>query len=175
MGSVPTPLDWVANAGNFATATMLQDGVGTPLDFLLDPPGAQVRRTTAQAISAGGSGTAIIFDTEDSDNDTMHATNGTKLFCNTPGRFLVSGSIPYDTATSGAREIRLTKNGASLVPGGRIAIPATASVASVVLPATEVALAVGDFLELVAFSGTAVNTLATNGLFPVFRARWIGP
>lgn len=181
MGTVPTPYDWIANAGAYATAAALEAGVGDPLTFLLNPPGAQAYRSTAVAVAAA-TATPIPLTVEDFDNDagggasdTMHAVNSSQLVAKWAGRYLVSGQIPYDAAASGVREVRLTKNGATLVPGGRNVQPATAAAISVVLPAIEVSLAVNDYLELVAFSATAVNTTAANGLFPILRARWVGP
>src|SRR5690242_2498740 len=112
MGSVPTPLDWVANAGNFATAAMLQAGVGDPLTFLLNPPAAQARRTTAQSIP-NNTPTVMLFDTEDFDTDTMHSTSvsTSRLTCNTAGTYKVEAYIPFDGATAGIRDARITKNG----------------------------------------------------------------
>jgi hypothetical protein len=178
MGTVPTPLDWAGNAGNLATAAMLQAGVGDVLNFLLNPPGCQVRRTTAQTI-ANNTVTAISFDTEDFDTDTMHdpASNPTRLTCNTPGRYLVAGSIPYDAGTTGNREARITKNGSD-VSGGRNLIPAPGGGGLVVLtPIIEVSLVAGDFLELRAnqSNGTSLTTTAVNSVFPMFRVRWVGP
>jgi len=181
MGTVPTPLDWVANAGAMATAEMLEAGVGDPLTFLLNPPGVQAYRSTAVPIPAT-TATPIPFTVEDFDNDagggasdTMHAVNSTQFVAKWAGRYLVGGQIPYDAATSGVRECRLTKNGATLIPGGRVIQPATAAAVSCVLPPIEVSMNLNDYLELAAFSATAVNTTAANGLFPIFRMRWVGP
>ncbi len=180
MGTVPTPLDWIAADGTFITAAIGQAGVGDVLDFLLDPPGAQVRRTTAQSIPVSTQ-TPIQFDAEDSDNDAMHNTgsNTSRLTCNTPGRYLVAGAIPYDGGTTGNREARIVKNGSgSGVAGGRVLIAAPGGGALVmVTPTIEVAMIAGDFLELAAFHSNAASltTTAINSLFPIFRARWIGP
>jgi hypothetical protein len=180
MGTVPTPLDWIANDGQLATATMLEAGVGDVLSFLLDPPGAQVRRTTAQSIP-NNTPTAIQFDAEDSDNDAMHSTvtNTSRLTCNTPGRYLCAGAIPYDAGTTGNRECRVAKNGVSTgVAGGRNIIPAPGGGGLLVVsPVIEVPLLAGDYVELYAVqsNGTSLTTTAINAVFPLFRARWCGP
>jgi hypothetical protein len=157
---------------------MLQAGVGDVLNFLLNPPGCQVRRTTAQSIP-NNTVTAISFDTEDFDSDTMHdpASNPTRLTCQTPGRYLAVGSIPYDTGTTGNREARLAKNGSD-ISGGRALIAAPGGAALlIVTPVIEVSLVAGDFLELRALqtNGGALTTTAVNSVFPMFRARWVGP
>lgn len=174
MGTVPTPLDWVANAGLSPTAAAFQAGVQVPLNFLLDPPGCQVRRTTAFAVPV--SATPMPFDAEDSDNDTMHSTVSTtgRITCNTPGRFLFTGVVPFDAATSGQRDARYQKNTSTIVAGGRT-LETTATATVLVLPSIEIALVAGDFVELYVASATAANSTAVNGLFPLFRARWVGP
>lgn len=176
MATVPTPLDWIANAGVYATAAMLEAGVGDPLTFLMNPPGATVHRGAAQSIP-NNTPTAIAFDTEDIDIDAMHSASGTRLTINTPGTYFVSGMIPYDPNATGQREARLVKNGTgSAVPGARTIIPASGSfTVTAVLPSIELPLIVGDFLELVAnqTSGGALNTTAANGVFPVLCARWV--
>jgi hypothetical protein len=179
MGTVPTPLDWIAADGTFITAAIGQAGVGDVLDFLLNPPGAQVRRSTAQSIVNSGSGSAIAFDTEDSDTDAMHSVNGTRLTCNTPGTYLISGMVPFDPNGTGSRDARIVKNATGVaIPGGRtILIPSGSVSITVPLAAIELPMIAGDFVELIAFqsSGGALNTTAANGVFPFFRASWVRP
>lgn len=181
MGTVPVPFDWAANAGAFASAAVLEAGVGDVLSFLLNPPKVQVRRTTAQSIP-NITPTAILFDTEDDpDNDAMHSTvtNTSRVTCNTPGRYEVCGAIPYDTGTTGTREARIVKNGSgSGVSGGRVLLsPAGGTGIVVVTPVIEVPMVAGDFLELHAThtNGAALTTTAVNSLFPIMRVRWVGP
>jgi hypothetical protein len=177
MGTVPTPLDWIAADGTFITAAIGQAGVGDVLDFLLNPPAAQVRRTTAQSIP-NGTPTLITFDTEDVDTDGLHTASGSKLTIATPGTYLVSASIPYDVNVTGYREARITKNTVSFVPGTRAMIAAAPTVSTVVhITALEIPLIAGDFLELsgVQTSGGALNTSAANGAFPILRASWVRP
>ena len=177
MSTVPTPLDWIAADGTFITAAIGQAGVGDVLDWLLNPPTAQIRRTTAQSIP-NGTPTLITCDTEDVDNDAMHTASGSKLTIQTAGVYLISGCLPYDVNATGYREVRVTKNTVSFVSGARAMIAAAPTVATVVaIPAVEHACIVGDFIEMsgVQTSGGALNTSAANGVFPVLRAQWIRP
>jgi hypothetical protein len=180
MGTVPTPLDWAGIAGNLATAAMLQAGVGDVLNFLLNPPGCQVRRTTVQSIP-NTTPTAVSFDAEDLDNDTMHdpASNPTRITCNTPGRYLISGIYGCDPNATGQRELRIVKNATGTsISGARVITKPDGTIGSVVVsPTMEVSLVAGDFLEMyiVQTSGGALNTTAINGVFPILRARWVGP
>ena len=179
MATVPVPRTWVPN--EFVTDTIMNGstGIRDALSFLLDPPGCQCWRSTAQSIP-NNTVTAVSLDQEDFDNDGMHnpASNPTRITCVTPGRYQVSGAVPYDVGTTGNREARIMKNGVgSSINGGRylIAAPGGAALLAVV-PTLEVALLAGDFLELIAFqtNGTALNTTAINGVFPIIRVRRVG-
>lgn len=179
MATVPTVYDWIAHDGLFATAADLEAGVGDPLSFLMNPPECQVRRGTVQSIP-NSTVTAIAFDTEDIDNDGMHSTvsSTTRLTIATTGRYQISGVIPYDVGAVGGRECRIVRNGSSVAINGARTLddaPSSGSI-SVVVPAIQVSLTAGDFLELMAFQsqGAALNTIAVNGIYPILRARWIG-
>jgi len=181
MGTVPTVYDWIAHDGLFATASDLEAGVGDVLSFLLNPPGAQCRRSVAQNLS-NGVPTALPLDTEDFDTDNMHSTvtNPTRLTCNTPGQYLVSATVAYDPNATGQREIRIAKNGSTTgINGGRVIIANGGASIGVGLAtmAIEVPLLAGDYLELVAnqTSGGIIATSAINAIFPTLRARWVAP
>lgn len=182
--AVPTPLDWVANAGAYATAAMLQAGVGDPFKFLFDPPRVAVRQiTTAQSIPSGAF-TALTFNTEDYDNEaptSMHSllTNLTRLTAQTAGTYLVGGACTFAGNVTGRRGLRWDLNG-SPVAGSQLTQVAGAVAANVTVVARTmyVALAVGDFVELKAFqdSGVALLTIVTPGeAQSAAEARWVGP
>jgi len=180
MATVPVPRTWVPN--EFVTDTIMNGstGIRDAMNFLLDPPGCQVLRSTAQSIP-NATITAISFDQEDFDNDNIHnpASNPSRMTCVTPGRYLCAGSIPYDVGTTGVREARILKNGVGTgINGSRYLISAPGGAAMVAsTPVIEVALLAGDFLELVAFqtNGGALTTTAINSVFPIFRMRRAGP
>jgi hypothetical protein len=180
VATIPVPRTWVPN--EFVTDVIMNGstGIRDALNFLLSPPTVQVRRTTAQSIP-NTTATAISFDAEDSDNDGMHSAGSpTRLTCVTPGTYLVSGLIPYVANATGGREVRIVKNGVGVaVNGGRTLGPTpSGTIDSVILaPVIEVPLLVGDFLELTAVqtSGGALNTTATNAIFPFMRAAWVRP
>jgi hypothetical protein len=179
MATVPTVYDWIAHDGLFATAADLEAGVGDVLSFLMNPPECQVRRGTAQSIP-NSTVTAIAFDTEDIDNDGMHSTvsSTTRLTIQTTGRYQISGVVAYDVGATGGREARIVRNGSAVaVNGARVINDAPSSGgAEVVVPALQVSLTAGDYLELMAFqsNGGALNTVAINGIYCTLRARWIG-
>lgn len=138
----------------------------------VDPPLCQAHQTTGQSIP-NNTQTAVTLDTEDFDTDSMHSTsvNTSRITCVTDGLYEVSGQIPYTANATGTREIRLAKNGVTLIAGGRILFPAPAT--CVPLPTIFVQLVAGDYLEIMALQvSTAALTLsATNGLFPYLRVK----
>lgn len=182
MGTVPTPLDWVANAGLSPTAVAWQAGVGDVLRFLLDPPRVALRQGTAQSIPTGAY-TALTFATEDYDNESptsMHSliSNQTRITAQTAGTFLVGGKVSFAANANGRRGLRWALNG-SVVAGSEVIGPAnptgTTSLQARVMP---IALLVGDFVELQAFQDTAGALLTVvSGVEtqPAAEARWIGP
>jgi hypothetical protein len=174
MATVPVPRTWLN--GEFVTDSIMNGstGVRDAMTFLLDPPGCQLRRTTAGALTATVP-QAVIFDSEDYDNDNLHSlvTNPSRITIVTPGRYQFWGIVPFDAATSGTREARLFKNGTTDLNGGRT-IDLSATAIAIVINPIEVAMLAGDFMELRAVASTAVNTTAINSLFPVFGCRWRG-
>jgi hypothetical protein len=109
-------------------------------------PYARVYRNAQSVPSA--TNTAIGFDVEDADNDSIHdtVTNNSRLVCRTAGVYAILGSAAF-TTSSGYIQASIAKNGS--VPnasGSRIAGSAQTSV----LPIHElIELAVGDYVELI--------------------------
>lgn len=183
MGTVPVPIDWVANAGNSPSAAVWQAGVGDPLKFLLDPPRVALRQGTAQSIGTG-SYTALTFATEDYDNETptsMHSlvSNQTRITAQTAGTYLFSGKCSFAANSAGRRGLRWFLNGTTVVPASEVIGPTnptgTLSLAARTMP---IALAIGDFVELQAFQDTAgalLTTVSGTETQPAAEARWIGP
>jgi hypothetical protein len=121
-------------------------------------PYARAYNSVTQAIP-GGTNTAIGFNSERADNDTMHdpTTNNTRMVAKTAGVYAISGHIGLSSPlTTGRFAIWLRKTFAS---GGNTImaignIPANAYEGSV---ATLDEMAVGDYYEVLVFSAGAVT------------------
>jgi hypothetical protein len=187
MVAVPTPLDWVGNAGNFASAAMLKAGVEDVLRFLLDPPRVRVRSGVAQSIPTS-SYTALAFATEDYDNEAtathlsgtgMHdtVTNNSRLTCRTAGTYLLTGQVGHVGSASGRRGVRWDLNGGVLNGCQNIWAPGVATGVAYPAPVILVPMLVGDFVELKTFQepGSSQNTVATAESQSRAEARWVGP
>jgi hypothetical protein len=121
-------------------------------------PYARAYNSVTQAIP-GGTNTAIGFNSERSDNDTMHdpATNNTRMVAKTAGVYAISAHIGLSAQlTTGRFAIWLRKTfasgGNSIMAIGNI--PANAYEGSV---ATLDEMAVGDYYEVLVFSAGAVT------------------
>lgn len=147
------------------------------IEFLSDPPRAQLRQTSAQTFGTGAF-VALTFDAEDWDNYGGHstATNTSRYTCQVAGIYVFSGKISFAANTTGRRATRWSKNGSD-VTGGQTAIIAT-STSDIEHPATtiQISLAVGDYVELLGYqeSGGNLATVVSGGQQPLMTVRWIG-
>jgi hypothetical protein len=111
---------------------------------------ARVNRTAALSI-ANNAWTRIVFDTSETDNDTMFdAVNG-RLVCKTAGLFVLSAALIWNGASGGSHRIIAIGAGASgavhpVVENGS-APPGTAVQLRANCACT-VTLAVNDFIEV---------------------------
>ncbi len=178
MATVPTPTVYVT--GQIVTAAQLNGNPGSTWGaFVLGPPSAALRATVTASIGAGGS--AILFDTEDSDNDLGHSTvtNTSRYTAQTAGTFLVAGQVGWaaSAATTSTRWNEWRVNGTA-VAGSRIWLPqAPNATDQTVHPARtmRIALAVGDFLELWAGSpaGATSTFVTTASMQPSMTVEWV--
>lgn len=179
MPTVPTQRVW-AN-GDAANTTNMNGSVSDPLEFLLNPPHCNLRRTTTQSIATAGAGTAVSFDTEDVDTDMdgvgghSTVTNPSRFTARYPGWYQVSGGAGWVNNATGKRAAWLSKNGTSINGSEQIG-PASGTGATTVATRTiEVQLATGDYIELIVFqdSGGALNTSANTIEQPHLTCRWV--
>lgn len=149
------------------------------INFLLDPPGAQLRQTVAQSASSGAF-TAVTFTAEDYDNRSGHSTsvNTSRYTCQVAGRYQVSGKVTWAANATGQRGSAWHVNG-SLINASQISVPAVnASAAYSYAAATmTVLLAAGDYVELHAFQdtgGSLSTSVAAVQLQSYVHIRWVG-
>ena len=157
----------LGTAGAFDTVP-ISDGVGGLSMFL--PPSARVRHSVDQAIM-DSTDTALTFDTEDFDTDTIHdGANPTRLTAVTVGKYVIYGQVHWEGNTSKQRAIFIRLNGTTAI--SRVQSQATSDAVDPnrQMVATEFDLAVGDFVELIArqTSGGSLDVDAAGSESPVF-------
>lgn len=176
MGTVP-PIPHITPS-EFPTAAKLNQ-YETALNFLMNPPRALVQPSAAQSQTTTGLNQTIAFDGETVDTDGMHdlVTNNSRLTAQTPGKYEVWAQVSFAANATGRRTARLVVNGTAGGSFGQTE-PTTNTVASgataVVIPAQELTLNVGDFIEVQAFQSSGASLAYVTGLNTFLRAKWIG-
>jgi hypothetical protein len=162
----------------FPTAAKLNQ-IQTALNFLMNPPRAQVNVGAAQNNTTTGVYQSILFDAEAVDTDGMHdlVTNNSRLTVQTPGKYLVTGQVIFAFSATGRRLARLVVNNTGAGALGETEV-ATSTVAgsSTAVPVSgqELSLVAGDFIELQAFQNSGGNLGYGTGIKTFLRAQWIG-
>lgn len=171
MATVPTVPTFGPNIAPATALGQLADAVR----FSLAPPHAVLRQTSAQTIGTG-SFTALNFDTEDVDSVNGHDSGLPSRYTAVyPGWYQVSGGATFASSATGRRLARVGVNGA-LVAGSESGVPGNASVIGFAFRATEVYLAIGDYVEVFVFqdSGGNLATFVANAEFQCSMAvRWV--
>jgi hypothetical protein len=158
-------------------AQLMNDHIRDSFDFLYSPPAARVYNGSDISVSHS-SATALTFDSERFDNDTIHdtVTNPSRLTCKTAGRYLITGHVSFQTANAtGVRELWVRLNGATKIAGQTG--PGRGSGADTpVTVGTVYELAENDYVELIAYqdSGSAAAAKAQDNWSPEFSMIRIG-
>ena len=149
------------------------------IQFLSDPPRAQLRQTAAQTFGTSGLFAALLFDAEDWDTYGGHSTttNTSRYTCQVAGIYQFSGKVSWNGSATGRRASKWMKNGSD-VAGNQMAIIAT-SASDVQHPAVtmQISLVVGDYVELYGFQesgGSLATNVASSAQHPLMTVRWIG-
>lgn len=145
------------------------------MGLFFDPPACKVKATGVQLLTNGGE-TAVAFGAEDYDTDNMHdnAANNTRITFNTPGLYVVTGTLTYQAAANGQRQAFIRKNASGNYLSLQ-SIPSSTFQGYLTVAATELFIA-GDFVELRAFvDGASVNTVFNSPtIISHMSATWIG-
>ena len=144
--------------------------VGRPIP---EDIGARVYDTSDQTLSTG-TWTALTFDTEDYDTDTIHSTvsNTSRLTCKTAGKYIMVGTIYWESSAVGARAVRIfLNNTTNLVLNRQPVYGSDGQNATAIYE-----LDVDDYVELHAQqeSGGDLDVLTSSGLSPTFSMQRIG-
>jgi hypothetical protein len=173
MTAPPTPRTFTA--GEVETAAYM-NSVSALLTFLLNPPRCRLYSNVAQSIP-NSTWTALTFQNELFDTDTMHSTttNPERITATTSGLYVVAGAVTFPNNGTGRRAAELWKNG-SLAPWESYDTIGTPSSAfGTVAPLyAEVQLAAGDYIEyrVLQDSGAAMNTYVSATTTWV-TCRWV--
>lgn len=168
--------------GNVAPASW-GDSVKAATDYLASPPACRVYRTTTQSIN-NNTLTAVTFDAERFDTDTMHSTvtNTGRITFTTAGIYVVSFSGGLAAASDYTLvEMMIRKNGSSILANSTMGTWANATDGPQCATTTIYKFAAADYVEALVFhvnSGAAARNLTASGTgaaqYCDFSAAWIG-
>ncbi|MFE0648543.1 hypothetical protein ACFVZH_08155 [Streptomyces sp. NPDC059534] len=162
MAAVPTTQQFFA--GEKVTASKLTAATKTPIDFLMNPPRANVYPANPAPVPTGSS-VLIPFDGEQWDTDSMHSTtvNPSRITINTSGQYLVSIYARYPVHATGYRQLNLRLNSGGSSSAGStlttINVAAVAGTSTFITRTFELSCTAGDHYELFTLqtSGTTLN------------------
>lgn len=122
--------------------------------------------------------TALTFNTERFDNDTMHSTssNTGRITFTTAGRYYVAACVQFAVnATGNVRRVAIRLNGATII-ADKTVTPVGGSNATIVPISTSYDFAAADYVEVLVYqdSGGALNVEAAGNISPEFMAALFG-
>jgi len=175
MPAVPTPptiSPGVLTASHLAQYT-------AAINFMLNPPIADVRQAVAQSIP-NATWTAATFDTEDVDTD-VDGTGGHSTSSNTSrytaryaGWYWVGGGPAFAANATGVRGTYWTNNGVALSAAQTLVSASSANETCIPARPRLVYLAAGDYLEMWVYqsSGGALNISIAGGATMNMAVAW---
>jgi hypothetical protein len=138
--------------------------------------GARVYNNADIAIS-NDSGTALTFNSERYDTDTIHdtVTNTGRLTCKTAGVYIISANIEFAAHSTGTRQVFIRLNGSSYIAMTNSA-PVASPLAHRFSISTIYKLEVSDYLTLEVYqsSGGNLNVVSASARSPEFAMQRIG-
>lgn len=161
--------------GELVTIGTMNTEWGGNAAFLANPPACRVYHNANQSIPTGVL-TALAFNSERYDTDTMHSTvtaNGRITF-KTAGLFMFGANLEWATDSTSFRFAVIRLNGTTVV--SNILGPPAAGVATVQAMVGTYKFAINDYIEVLAQqnSAGAINVSAIANSSPEFWATWIG-
>jgi predicted enzyme related to lactoylglutathione lyase len=151
------------------------DQVRNALDWLRNPPKCLVYNSAAIAVPTNTE-TALTFNSERFDTDTMHSTsvNTGRITFTTAGTYLVGGSIRWaDAASTAAQRLAIRLNGTTKITEA-LNNHANNGGSPLEVGGRLYPFSAGDYIELVAYQNTGgtINVTATGNQSPEFWAIW---
>lgn len=137
--------------------------------------GARVYHNAAQAIPHN-TNTVLALNSERYDTDTIHdlITNNSRLTCHKAGKYVISGTIRWETNAGPSRMVAILLNGVTTL--ARLNIDPRADGFCDQTVTTIYDLALADYLELSVyhFSGAPLNVAVIGNYSPEFMMQRIG-
>lgn len=166
--------------------TWVDDGVLTAADHNNNDQGLQngtlmaldsvrVFHNAAQSI-ADGTETALAFNSERFDTNTMHdnTTNNSRLIAKRAGKYFITATFEFDANATGRRIAFIRLNGTTKIAFSQW-VPVTGGTSGITI-STIYNLAVNDYVEITVnqTSGAGLNVATTANYSPEFAMMFLG-
>lgn len=163
------------STGDVITAAQWNTDLVDNIRTLYSPPRCALYHSVNQSI-ATATRTALAFDSEHFDYDTMHntAVNNTRITFTTAGTYQIGAAVRFEANATGFREVALRYNGATILYVCKLAASPTQD--TVIAPGWPARIfGAGSYVELLVShsAGVALNVEVAEGS-PSFSAAWIG-
>lgn len=156
------------------------NSVKTATDYLANPPACRVFHSAAQSI-ASATNTALAFNSERYDTNTMHdtVTNNSRITMNTAGLYIVTANIQLASDTDyTTHDVWILLNGVTTIANINNVNPGTAALSRIYQLVTTYKFAVTDYIQVmvrqVNTSAGANNVEVAANSSPEFAATWVG-
>lgn len=161
MTNLPVPAERTWSVNDIVGGALLNSNLRDGINFLLNPPTAQVSQTATQSL-ANTTFTPISFDVNILDTYGGHSTtvNNTRYTAQVAGIYQVSGIVTFASNSTGDRAAEIGKNGSGISYSTTGFRASTGTVTGVPVPGILITLAVGDYVEILGWqsSGGALST-----------------
>jgi len=154
--SLPSQRTWVV--GDVVTAAMMNSNVRDAVNFLLNPPIADVYQSAAQTL-ATGTATDVTFDASNVDTYAGHSNsvNNSRYVAQVAGWYLVVAEVGFTGNANGRRSLAIQKNDVDLTPIRQSKSADPSNIGLVLQAAAVTQLAVSDYVDVSAFQNSTVS------------------
>ena len=176
------PVSVVEAPGSYLTGALWTAQVKAIIDFMAGSGVNGVPRfkgwaSTSQSIVTGATDTPITLDSEDWDSDNGHSTstNTSRYTIQVAGTYRIIAVGGFTTNAVGNRKLGINVNGAN-ARGASVQQVSMASNSWIGAVAVELALVVGDYVEMVMWhtsTTTPLTTAQSVGFGPAMSVCWI--
>ena len=172
--TLPVPSQRTWSVGDVVTAAMMNANVRDAVNFLAAPPLAILTQANAQSIPATA-WTPISLDTSVADTYSGHSNtvNNSRYTSQVGNFYFVLGMVAYASNATGDRFASIYVNGVPADQGPASSQNAVSGYQTLSYAFGLIYLPAASYVELRAYTSTAVSTQTTTGQRSMMAAWWV--
>lgn len=166
-------------AGELVTTTTMNNEWGGNVSFLANPPACRLTKSGNQTGIAHATETALTWDQETYDTDSMHSTsvNTSRITFTTAGIYVVTWTFSVDTDTdyTGAYSYLRLGGSTNIGFGNGLGTLTDVNIGPLLIGSIPYKFAATNYVEVMfAHRNTSAGSHAVNGAAASFAATWVG-